>query len=1025
MNRLKETFSTDTFFSSDKAIGGQKCVQLFVGNKSTLVVPYGMTTESEGPTKLQDFIRDWGAPSEIFRDNSKMQNSDAWKEIERMYLIKNSTCEPHNQQQNKAERKIQTVKNGTNRIMDRTGTPKFMWYDCLEFFCDILNMTSNPSLDGRTPLEIALGYTVDISAYIAYEWWEPVYYLDYEDPSFPNSREKIGKFCGPIKNCGDLLTFKIYVNETNKIIHRSVIRSAKDDKGQPNLRASNPNYSGSDGDDNIDLSDINYPQEKEALNNSNQDDLDIPIDYSKEEEEALNKQTIISLADLINKASNGEKLINQTIPDPKDLIGFTFPLEHDGITQRATVKKLPKDEDGAIIELMDGSRQLIDYHLLIEKFNSPEDDGNQVFTFKSIQGHKQIKGIWQVKVEWDGYGYEPTWEPLSTMRKADPITLSDYARKNNLLNKKGWKWAKKIKVDATKLIRMCKRVCKVKRNEPRYMFGVKVPHNHKQSLEFDKENGNNLWEEATKKELDQIIDYNTFKILEAGSQPPKDHTYVSLTLLYVVKHDGRRKARLVAGGHLTDPATEDVYSSVVGPEGIRLVTFLADDNSLDLLSGDVGNAFLYGKTREKIWVKLGPEFGPGIAGRIGIIIKGLYGLKTSGARWSEDLADTLRSLGWFPSKAENDVWMKDCGSHFEYLAVYVDDILVASKDPKQIMVELQKTYIVRGIEMPDYFLGAEYGRIKGDYSDRGVTSTWSAKTYLVNVIEKVERIFGELRTFTCPMDPDYHPELDETDFIETVEISKYRMLTGSAQWAITLGRVDIIYATSMLSRYNNAPREGHVLAMKKLFGYLKGHQKGKLIFDTSKLDTSNAKLFDCSEWKQIYGDNLVEDLPADMPKPKMKPVDITIYFDASFGSDMLTRRSVTGIVVFLNSTPVKWFCKKQNTVETSTYGSELVAGRLACEMAIAFRYKLRMLGIPMNTPTLLLGDNMSMIQNCSISSSQLKKKHNAIAYHKIRECVAAGVILLAHVSSEENIADICTKALNGPKLHGLMKSLSH
>ena len=70
VNRLKETFSTDTFFSSDKAIGGQKCVQLFVGNKSTLVVPYGMTTESEGPTKLQDFIRDWGAPSEIFRDNS-------------------------------------------------------------------------------------------------------------------------------------------------------------------------------------------------------------------------------------------------------------------------------------------------------------------------------------------------------------------------------------------------------------------------------------------------------------------------------------------------------------------------------------------------------------------------------------------------------------------------------------------------------------------------------------------------------------------------------------------------------------------------------------------------------------------------------------------------------------------------------------------------------------------------------------------------------------------------------------------
>ena len=93
-------------------------------------------------------------------------------------------------------------------------------------------------------------------------------------------------------------------------------------------------------------------------------------------------------------------------------------------------------------------------------------------------------------------------------------------------------------------------------------FSMPMPltNNHKQALEFDKANGNTLWEESIKKELDQIIDYKTFKILEAGSQPPKDHTYVSLTLLFVVKHDGRHKARLVAGGDLIDPATEDVYS---------------------------------------------------------------------------------------------------------------------------------------------------------------------------------------------------------------------------------------------------------------------------------------------------------------------------------------------------------------------------------------------------------------------------------------------------------------------------------
>ena len=117
--------------------------------------------------------------------------------------------------------------------MDRTNTPKFAWFECLEYFCGILNSTSSILLNNRTPIEVALGYVPDISAYLAHEWWEPVYYLDYEDPSFPQSKEKVGRFCGPIANCGDMLTFKIYVKDTHQLIHRSVLRSAKEGGGQP------------------------------------------------------------------------------------------------------------------------------------------------------------------------------------------------------------------------------------------------------------------------------------------------------------------------------------------------------------------------------------------------------------------------------------------------------------------------------------------------------------------------------------------------------------------------------------------------------------------------------------------------------------------------------------------------------------------------------------------------------------------------------------------------------------------------
>ena len=113
----------------------------------------------------------------------------------------------------------------------------------------------------------------------------------------------------------------------------------------------------------------------------------------------------------------------------------------------------------------------------------------------------------------------------------------------------------------------------------------------------------------------------------------------------------------------------------------------------------------------------------------------------------------------------------------------------------------------------------------------------------------------------------------------------------------------------------------------------------------------------------------------------------------------------------MNNMPVKWISKRQKTVETSTYGSEMVAGRVAVEAIIEIRYKLRMLGVPIEGPTLMLGDNMSVVLSTTVPSSQLKKKHCACAYHRIRECIAGKIIKFTHIESKENIADILTKPL--------------
>jgi hypothetical protein len=102
---------------------------------------------------------------------------------------------------------------------------------------------------------------------------------------------------------------------------------------------------------------------------------------------------------------------------------------------------------------------------------------------------------------------------------------------------------------------------------------------------------------------------------------------------------------------------------------------------------------------------------------------------------------------------------------------------------------------------------------------------------------------------------------------------------------------------------------------------------------------------------------------------------------------------------------------KQKTVETSSYGSKLVAARVATKMIIEYRYKLRMIGTPINGPSIVCGDNQSAIISTTVPSSRLKKKHNSIAYHQIRAAVAGKVIRFVKVRTENNLADFLTKPL--------------
>ena len=184
-----------------------------------------------------------------------------------------------------------------------------------------------------------------------------------------------------------------------------------------------------------------------------------------------------------------------------------------------------------------------------------------------------------------------------------------------------------------------------------------------------------------------------------------------------------------------------------------------------------------------------------------------------------------------------------------------------------------------------------------------------------------------------------------------------------------------------------------------------------MVFDPSypAIDMSQFKKCD---WKSFYPE-AKEAIPTNAPEPRGKEVDIRLYVDSDHAGDSTTRRSRSGFFIFMNMAPVAWYSKKQNTCETSVFGAEFVAMKIGMEAVRGFRYKLRMMGVPISGPTYIYGDNMSGIHNTQRPESTLNKKSNSICYHAVRESVAMGESITAHVPTLLNPADLCTKVIPG------------
>ena len=162
-----------------------------------------------------------------------------------------------------------------------------------------------------------------------------------------------------------------------------------------------------------------------------------------------------------------------------------------------------------------------------------------------------------------------------------------------------------------------------------------------------------------------------------------------------------------------------------------------------------------------------------------------------------------------------------------------------------------------------------------------------------------------------------------------------------------------------------------------------------------------------------------------MLPPRGCAVSTHCFVDADHASNTVTRRSQTGILIFLNWAPIVWYSKRQNTMETSTFGSEFITMRTAVEHIEALHYKLRMFGIPIEGPMKGFCDNEAVFKNTTIPESTLKKKHNSICYHCCREAVAARVMRVVKEGTLTNLADLFTKPLMQTVREGLLDRFTY
>ncbi|GJV09623.1 putative ribonuclease H-like domain-containing protein [Tanacetum coccineum] len=431
----------------------------------------------------------------------------------------------------------------------------------------------------------------------------------------------------------------------------------------------------------------------------------------------------------------------------------------------------------------------------------------------------------------------------------------------------------------------------------------------------------------------------------------------------------RNKARLVAQGHRQEEGIDydEVFAPVARLEAIRIFLAFASYMGFIVYQMDVKSAFLYGKIDEEVYVSQPLGFlDPKYPEKVYKVVKALYGLHQAPRAWYATLSTFLLKNGYRRGTIDKTLFLKKDKHDIILVQVYVDDIIFGSTKKSwcdEFEALMKSRFQMSSMGELTFFLGLQVKQ-----KPNGIFI--SQDKYVAEILKKFD--FASVKTASTPIETQKPLVKDEE--ASDVDVHLYRSMIGSLMY-VTASRPDIMFAVYACSRFQVTPKNSYLSVVKRIFRYLKGKPKLGLWY------------------------------------PRESSFDLESYSDSDYAGANLDRKSTTGGCQFLGRRLITWQCKKQTIVATSTTEAEYVAAASCCGQVLWIQNQMLDYGFNfMNTKIYI--DNESTICIVKNPVYHSKTKYIAIRHRFIRDAYENKLIQVLKIHTNDNVADLLTKAFD-------------